>query len=157
MTLLGQFQPAGPVRLEAVVQLIIAWRPGFLDTEREYEASLYGYLHEIMADTQITRQFAMGRIRADIVVGNHTLIEIKKSLDTTCKYHRLVGQITDFGDWGGDVLVVLCGWTDPHLRKKLTFHLRAGTIDPAHRVRIIEKPMERERSESIARFPPIRL
>lgn len=157
MTLLGQFKRAGPVILETVSRHIRDWRPGLLDTEREYEASLYGFLHEVMTDTQITRQFAVGRVRADIVVGDHTLIEIKNCLDNTGKYHRLIGQITDFEDWGRDVLVVLCGRTDPHLRKKLIARLRAGGIDPAGRVRVIEKKMERPVCDPVPRFPAIRL
>jgi hypothetical protein len=157
MTLLGQFKPAGPVVLETIAQLIKDWDPGLLDSEREYEASLYGFLHEVMTDTQITRQFAVGRIRADIVVGDHTLIEIKNCLDSTGKYHRLIGQITDFGDWGGDVMIVLCGYTDPHLRKKLVTHLKAGRIDPARRVRVIEKAELKKDGSVESRFPAIRL
>ncbi|MCG8509706.1 MAG: hypothetical protein MI741_10815 [Rhodospirillales bacterium] len=157
MTLLSQFKPAGPAILETITQHIKDWSPGVLETEREYEASLYGFLHAVMADTQITRQFAVGRIRADIVVGNHTLIEIKNCLDSTGKYHRLIGQITDFGDWGGDILIVLCGQTDPHLRKKLIAHLKAGRIDPARRVQVIDKKTERTGWDGEPRFPAIRL
>ena len=157
MTHFAQFKSAGPIVLETINRHIKDWDPGALDSEREYEASLYWFLHEVMADTQITRQFAVGRVRADIVVGDHTLIEVKNCLDTTGKYHRLIGQITDFEDWGGDILIVLCGLTDPHLRKKLVAHLKSGRIDPARRVRVIEKKTDRVEWESLARFPAIRL
>lgn len=139
MRLLERILFERPAAIDAVIKVIVAWTPGNLRTERAYEGSLYAYLHACLADVQVTRQYAIGRVRTDIMVGDRVLIEIKKDLDTVGKYHRLLGQIADFADWGGDLVVVLCGFTDPHLRKQLDHHLQKGTLDPRRRVRVVDR------------------
>ena len=50
-------------------------------------------------------------------------MELKNNLDTTAKYQRLVGQLAEYKQWDGRVLVLLTGKTDPNLRKQLDRYL----------------------------------
>jgi len=77
----------------AVVQKIERWRPRKCATEKDYEKSLYEFLHKEMPDHQITKQSGRGRVRADLVIADRVAIELKHNLDTTAKYQRLIGQI----------------------------------------------------------------
>lgn len=102
-----------------VASVIEKWRPESCSTEWEFERSLYIFLHERFTELQVTKQFASGRIRADIAVEDKIIIELKNNLDTTSKYHRLVGQLESYKNWNGSVFVVLCGRTDRNLFKEL--------------------------------------
>ena len=108
----------------AVVDAITKWRPRKCATEKDYEKSLYAYLHEVFDDTQITKQFAQGRIRADLKVGKDVIVELKHNLDSTAKLQLLIGQLSQYEDWGGRVVVLLTGETEPNLRKELGLFLR---------------------------------
>ena len=99
--------------------LIKKWKPRDCKTEKDYEKSLYSFLHKELGDIQVTKQFARGRVRADLAVGDKVIIELKNSLDTTAKYQRLMGQLREYQDWDGFIVVVLTGKTDPNLRKEL--------------------------------------
>ena len=103
----------------AVVGVITKWSPTGCANEKAYEKSLYIYLHDSFGDTQITKQFARGRIRADLMVGNKVIIELKHNLNSTAKLQRLIGQLTQYGDWDGRVVILLTGETEPNLRKEL--------------------------------------
>ena len=118
------------------VELIEAWTPVGCATEKDYERSLYQHLHAELGGVQVTRQFASGRIRADIVVGSRVLIELKHNLDTTAKHQRLVGQLEDHREWKGDIVVVLLGETDQYFRKKLDAYAgkRSEFLGPEMRV-----------------------
>lgn len=81
--------------VDAIVSLLEKWEPEGCKTEKDFEKSLYTYLHTELGDVQITKQFAHGRIRADLAVGDKVIIELKNNLDSTAKYQRLVGQIAE--------------------------------------------------------------
>ncbi len=136
---LGKLAIVRPPLRQTVTRLTEDWEPGWLRAERNYEASLYDYLHAKLESIQITRQYAIGRSRADIMVGERLIIEIKNDLNTLGKYHRLLGQIADFAVLGADLLVVLCGFTDPYLRKGLAQHLRRGALSPPGTVDVVTK------------------
>ncbi len=59
-----------------IIPLIKEWKPINCKNEKSYEKSLYNFLHEKLEDIQITKQFARGRIHADLVVGDKIIIEI---------------------------------------------------------------------------------
>jgi len=80
---------------------------------------LYSFLHKRLEDIQITKQYARGRIRADLLVGDKVIVEIKNNFNTTTKHQRLIGQITEYKEWEGEIIIVLMGKTDPNLRKEL--------------------------------------
>jgi len=99
--------------------LVEEWRPRKCKAEREYEKSLYMFLHKRLEDIQITKQYARGRIRADLVVGDKVIVELKNNFSTTAKYQKLIGQITEYKEWEGQIIIVLTGYTDPNLHKEL--------------------------------------
>ena len=81
---------------EMVERLVDEWKPRRCATEKDYEKSLYKFLHEKFEEIQITKQYARGRIRADIVVGDKIIVELKNNLNTTNKYQRLLGQLAQY-------------------------------------------------------------
>jgi hypothetical protein len=126
----------------AVVDVIGKWKPHGCKDEKSYEKSLYVYLHEAFGDTQITKQFAQGRIRADLKVGKNVIVELKHNLDSTAKLQRLLGQLSQYEDWDGRVLVLLTGETDPNLRKELKEFIRKRGWDDSfagEKVTVAEK------------------
>ena len=112
-----------------VSNCIKRWKPSKCTSEKDFEKSLYDFLHDELGDMQITKQYAKGRIRADLAVGDKVILELKFNLDTTAKYQRLIGQINDYKDWGGGVIIVLTGTTDKNLRKKLDKDIRSFSGD----------------------------
>lgn len=102
-----------------VIDIVNKWSPKKYRTEKEYENSLYNVLHESFKEVQVTKQFSIGRIKADIVVGGHVLIELKNNLNSRGKYQRLLGQLEEYRDWDNYILLVLCGETDSNLKKEL--------------------------------------
>ncbi len=125
---------------EMVAAAISQWKPRGCDTEKEYETSLYGFLHKKFPDIQVTKQFARGRIRADIVVGDEIIIELKNNLNATAKYQRLMGQLQAYEEWGGKILVILTGDTDPNLRKQLEEYAEEQKDDlDEERIIVMEK------------------
>jgi hypothetical protein len=102
-----------------VAGLIEKWQPKDCKTEKDYELSLYSYLHDELKDVQVTRQFARGRVKADIEVGGQVIIELKHNLKSTAEFHRLVGQLDSYKEWDGRIILVLCGDTEPNLLKDL--------------------------------------
>jgi hypothetical protein len=116
-------------RMGFVVGMIEKWEPKRCKTEKDYEKSLYSYLHGQLEEIQVTKQYAKGRIRADIVVADSVIVELKHNLDTTAKFQRLVGQLDEYKRWDGKIVVILTGTTEPNLRKDLIKHLRDWNSD----------------------------
>lgn len=103
----------------AVGKLIKSWKPGTLKNEKKYEDSLYDYLMEGLEGVDVVKQYGKGRLRADLVVNDNIIIELKHNMDSTGKHQRLVGQLDEYKQWEGPVFIVLCGKTDPNLLKKI--------------------------------------
>lgn len=102
------------------ISKINKWHPRKCKTEKDYEKSLYGYLHKTLPKSvQVTSQHGKGRIHADIVVGDTVLIELKHNLNTTSKLQRLMGQLIGYKEWKKEILVLLIGKTEPNIRKEL--------------------------------------
>jgi len=127
--------------LTAVLDLVEKWNPTDCTTEKDYERSLYEWLHEQLGGVQVTKQFARGRVHADLVVADKVIIELKVNLDTTAKYQRLVGQLEEYREWKGDVVIVLFGRTDKNLRKKLdeAVEKRSGFLLFDQQMRVVQK------------------
>ena len=111
-------------KLKMSTSLIEKWKPGKLKTEKSFEKSLYEYLHDNLKVLQVTRQYAKGRIRADLAIEDKVFIELKRNLNTTSNYQRLIGQISEYKNWNGDVIIVLFGKTEPNLKKQLIRYLK---------------------------------
>ncbi len=126
----------------AVAGLIEKWTPRRCKTEKDYENSLYEYLHQELGGVQVTKQFAKGRIRADLAIGDQVIIELKHNLDETGKYQRLIGQLEGYKDWEGQVIIVLTGATDRNLRKELDEYVkkhRSLLLLQADKFTVVEK------------------
>ena len=139
---MGLFRPPGDDVCRAagiVAALIEEWSPQRFRTEKAYEISLYCYLHDNLTDYQVTRQYARGRVRADIVVEDHVVLEIKNNLESTTKYHRLIGQLSEFRNWSGHIIIVLCGDTDRNIRKELDRFLADSGMFQGDDLRVIQK------------------
>ena len=108
----------------SIMTLLDKWKPKGCSTERDFEKSLYNFLHSELGDIQVTKQSARGRIRADLVIGDKVIVELKHNLDSTAKYQRLVGQLAEYKEWKGQIVVLLTGKTDPNLRKQLNNYLK---------------------------------
>ena len=103
-----------------IKEQIEKWSPRKCKTEKEYENSLARYLRSNFEDIDIVQQYAIGRSRADIVIEEEILLEIKVGLDATTKLDRLIGQIEKYeGKWDKPIIVVLCGKHDPSLLRQL--------------------------------------
>ncbi len=108
-----------------MADLIALWSPKNCKSEKDYEKSLYTFLHEELGNVQVTKQFSKGRMKADIVVGDEVIWELKHDLDTTAKLQRLVGQqLRTYKEWDGPVIVLLTGTTEPNIRKQLARLIR---------------------------------
>lgn len=117
---------------DMVVSLVNKWEPTECKSEKDYEKSLYNYLHDSLKEIQVTKQYAKGRIRADIVVGDKIIIELKNNLDSTGKYQRLIGQLMEYEEWNGSVIVLLAGKTDENLLKEFRKYVekkKTGSLD----------------------------
>ena len=124
-----------------IVSIIEKWKPRKCRTEKDFEKSLYSYLEKELEDIQITRQYAKGRIRADIVVDDVVIIELKNNVDSTAKYQRLVGQLSEYKEWNGNIVVLLTGKTDSNLKRQLTQRVKEydDLLDLSPKVVIIQK------------------
>jgi hypothetical protein len=124
----------------AVASAIKKWSPPVLQKEKEYEKSLYEHLHKEFSDLQVTKQHAVGRTKADILVGGKVIIELKKDLSSTGEYKRLTGQLVEYQKWEGDIVIVLLGKTEPNLRKELEAFVEKNIGDGIFsEARIIDK------------------
>jgi len=110
-------------KVSVMKSLIEKWHPRNCQTEKGYENSLYLFLHKELEDHQITKQPGQGRYHADLAIDDNLLIEIKYNLNTTAKYQRFVGQIEEYRDWDGQVILLLIGETEPNFRKQLASYL----------------------------------
>jgi hypothetical protein len=102
-----------------VIKLLESWSPEDCKREKDFENSLFAYLHAVLPSTQVTKQYGVGRTKADIVVNKSVAIEMKHNLDSTAEFQRLVGQLMDYEDWKGRIIVLLTGENDPELVKRV--------------------------------------
>ncbi len=114
----------------AIVDIIKKWRPRGCKTEKDYEKSLLSKLRENFPGFQITKQYAKGRIRADLLIDDEVIVEIKHNLQSTAEYLRLIGQLIVYNhDWSGRVLLLLTGNPDPSLVKDLERIIKKEGLD----------------------------
>lgn len=104
---------------DEVGKVIKSWKPRGCKTEKDYEKRLIQKLEKELPKRNIQKQIGSGRQRVDIVVDDKLAIEIKKDLDSTGAYHRLIGQLDQYLKKWSEVFVVLCGETDRDMHKSL--------------------------------------
>ncbi len=116
--------------VSVVLSKLDNWNPRGCKSEKDFENSLYKFLHEEMKDFQITKQYAKGRMRADLVIADKVIVELKHNLDSTTKFQRLLGQIAEYKNWSGPIVILLTGETEPNLRKQLQEYIRKEELTP---------------------------
>jgi hypothetical protein len=105
--------------VSTISDLIKRWRPRGCKSEKDYEKSFVSHLRGKLPDISVTPQYAVGRTKADLVIGESVIVEIKCNLKTTAQHQRLLGQLTEYATWEGPVFLLLIGETDPDLRQKI--------------------------------------
>ena len=69
-----------------VSTLISKWSPRKCVTEKDYEQSLLKFLNKEIPEIKVTPQYAIGRTKADLLIGDRVIVEIKKDLTSTAQY-----------------------------------------------------------------------
>lgn len=101
--------------LKAVIRVLVSWQPRGAESEADYQASLHRKLRRDLPGANPERERPIGaratrnRGRADLVVSDSVLIEMKKGL-TTSSAQRALGQIQMYlSAWNrGPVMLVVC-------------------------------------------------
>ena len=104
------------IRIE---KLIKEWSLENCMNEKDYENSLFEYLQSSLQGIEIKKQYAQGRTKVDLMIGDVVIVELKHDFSTTAKFQRLIGQINEYNKWGRELLIVLTGKTDPDLVEEL--------------------------------------
>lgn len=104
------------------IKIISEWQPDGCNTEKDFERSLAEELRLQMPDVSIQQQYGAARQRVDIVVGKKVAIELKKNLNTTGVYQRLIGQLEHLVEEWDMIFIVICGVVDPDLLHALKRH-----------------------------------
>jgi len=112
-----------------VKSLIARWQPQGCKSEKDYENSLYDFLHRELPDIQVTKQYQKGRVRTDLLVSDRVIVELKIHLRSKANYQRLLGQLAELKQWPGSIIVLLIGDTDPNLSKSLRAYVEDWTDD----------------------------
>lgn len=110
--------------IDYIKNLIMKWEPIDCKTEKDFENSLYNFLHLNLSKAQITKQYAKGRIKADIVIDEKYIIELKNKLISRSNYQRLIGQLIEYKEWEGSIIVLLIGETDQNFIKEIKSFLK---------------------------------
>lgn len=116
------------VSVREVIRLIDNWHPRSCKTEKDFERSLHKHLDKNLADVNVVKQYAAGRVKGDIVVDEKILIELKDSLKSTGQLQRLLGQLDIYNaQWKGKVIVLICGESERDLMRVLKKKIDAIT------------------------------
>ena len=111
--------------IDNIQKAIKKWNPKNCSTEKEYENSLYDYLHEKFKDYDIKKQYGIAREKVDIVVNDKIAIELKIKFKTTAAYQRLKGQLDTYIKHFDYTIIVLGRSLDKDLFKDLEKHVES--------------------------------
>jgi len=108
---------------DSVTKLTEEWPPKALPTELAYRDSLIAFLRErLEPDTKIEPEYRHGGTTTDVYVKqsgffgeSEVFVELKRNLTQKAQLDRLVGQIASLHPDKNNVIVVLCGETNPAL------------------------------------------
>jgi hypothetical protein len=110
---------------ERVHGILEKWEPkAFGLDEKVYEATLYQHLRQTLPDVPMAPQQGLARGRADIVIQDSHVIELKVGLVDGGEFDRCIGQLERYRQrWvkkdRGPVYLVVVGESDPDLRDLL--------------------------------------
>ena len=122
---------------ETVSKLVKEWQPDTLPTELKYRDSLLGFLREGMKNATVEPEYRHIGTTIDIYVKQSTFwdtteafIELKRNLTAKTQLDRLVGQVESLRPDKNNIVVVLCGDTNPTLisRFKEKYHLDGSVL-----------------------------
>jgi len=106
----------------SVRKLAGAWEPGTLPSERKYRDSLIAFLGNRLSNATIEKEYRHSGTTVDIYVKESHLIgspqvfvELKRNLLRKAELDRLVGQIECLQPRRNNIIIVLCGQTNPTL------------------------------------------
>jgi hypothetical protein len=110
---------------DVVRRLIDEWQPSaFGLSEKEYEQELYSWFVGKLRDVPIIAQYGIAKGKADIVIQDCHVIELKLGFTDVCELDRCLGQLERYRlKWvdpeRGPVYLILVGESDPELRDVL--------------------------------------
>jgi hypothetical protein len=120
---------------EGVLELLNEWVPsGFTSDEKTYEIELYEYLKRRLPDVPISTQYGIAKGKADLVIQDSHLLELKLGLTDVGELDRCIGQLERYRQkWiekdMGPVYLVIVGESDPEFRDVLmTWLAKANTL-----------------------------
>jgi hypothetical protein len=123
---------------ESVIKLVQEWQPEVLPTELKYRDSLIAFLRQRMnAETKIEPEYRHSGTTTDIYVQQFSLfgssevfVELKRNLTQKAQLDRLIGQVECLQPKKNNVVIVLCGETNPALatRLKAQYGIREGVF-----------------------------
>jgi hypothetical protein len=110
---------------DVVQRLLHEWQPDAWDkSEKHYEQELCRWLIQKLQDVPIVAQYGIAKGKADIVVEDRHVIELKLGFSDVCDLDRCIGQLERYRmNWvdpsRGPVYLVIVGGSDPGLRDVL--------------------------------------
>lgn len=108
-----------------VDRLLGSWRPGPADrTEKQQEDLLHDYLRQRLPDVPMICQYGIAKGRADIVIEDKHLIELKLGLTEVAEFQRCMGQLEIYRQkWQkkerGPIYLIIVGDSDSEFRDLL--------------------------------------
>ena len=123
---------------ESVIKLVQDWQPEVLPTEAKYRDSLIAFLRQrLNADTKIEPEYRHSGTTTDIYVqmpgfvgSSEVFVELKRNLTQKSQLDRLIGQLECLQPKKNNIIIVLCGDTNPALatRLKTQYGIREGVL-----------------------------
>jgi hypothetical protein len=110
---------------ELITTILEKWQPQeFTLDERDYETDLFAHLRRSLLDVPMTTQHGLAKGRADIVIEDSHVIELKLGFTDVLEFDRCIGQLERYCQrWvkkdRGPVYLVIVGESDPDLRDML--------------------------------------
>jgi len=107
-----------------VFRLLHKWEPQTTDiSEKDHETALIGWLRKWLEDVPMITQYGIARGKADIVIEDRHLIELKLgfSADNPAEFQRCLGQLETYRQkWvdkdRGPVYLLIVGESDTEFR-----------------------------------------
>jgi hypothetical protein len=110
---------------ELLNNILAEWQPrAFNLDEKDHEADLFAALRRALPEVPMTTQHGLAKGRADIVIEDSHVIEVKLGLTDIGEFDRCIGQMERYYQrWvkkdRGPFYLVVVGESDPDLRDML--------------------------------------
>lgn len=110
---------------ERLHSILADWQPRAFDLdEKDHEADLFAHLRRALPDIPMTTQHGLAKGRADIVIEDSHVIEVKLGLTDVLEFDRCIGQMERYYQrWvkknRGPFHLIVVGESAPDLRDML--------------------------------------